>query len=166
MTSRNFALILGIVLLLAGIAGFIPGLVTQAPPDAGVAPGDPGAAPDAVTALSYGYLLGLFPVNVLHNLFHVVWGIYGIAVYRSISGARTFARVTAVVYAILTVLGLIPGLYTMFGLLPLFGHDVWLHAIIAIAAAYFGWAKAPPATEPATSARPRPVETPPSSPRR
>jgi hypothetical protein len=47
-----------------------------------------------------------------------------------------------VVYAVLTVAGLIPGLNTLFGLVPLFGHDIWLHALITIAAAYFGFARA------------------------
>jgi hypothetical protein len=27
----------------------------------------------------------------------------------------------------------------MFGLTPLFSHDVWLHAVTAAIAAYFGW---------------------------
>jgi hypothetical protein len=27
----------------------------------------------------------------------------------------------------------------MFGLVPLFGNDIWLHALLAIIAAYFGW---------------------------
>jgi hypothetical protein len=142
MNTRTFALILGILLLLAGIAGFIPGLVTHTGTTAGLAPGDAGAAPGPDTAGAFGYLLTLFPVNALHNLFHIVWGLYGIVTYRSFSGARGFARATAVVYAVLTVLGLIPGLNSLYGLLPLFGHDVWLHALIAIVAAYFGFARA------------------------
>jgi hypothetical protein len=28
---------------------------------------------------------------------------------------------------------------TLFGMLPMHGHDVWLHAATAAAAAYFGW---------------------------
>jgi Domain of unknown function (DUF4383) len=142
MNTRTFALVLGIALLLAGIAGFIPGLVTHAEPTTGLAPGDPGAAPSAAVVDSYGYLLGLFPANALLNLFHLVWGLYGIIAYRSFGGGRGFARATAVVYGVLTVLGLIPGLNTTFGLIPLFGHDVWLHALIAIPAAYFGFAQA------------------------
>ena len=39
MTTRNFALILGIVFLILGIAGFIPGLVSHGVPDTGMAPG-------------------------------------------------------------------------------------------------------------------------------
>ena len=142
MNTRTFALVLGIALLLAGIAGFIPGLVTHAEPTTGLAPGDPGAAPSAAVVDSYGYLLGLFPINALHNLFHLAWGLYGIIAYRSFGGARGFAKATAVVYGVLTVLGLIPRLNTTFGLIPLFGHDVWLHALIAIPAAYFGFARA------------------------
>jgi hypothetical protein len=142
MNTRTFALILGIVLLLAGIAGFIPGLVMHGDPASVPAPGDPSAAPGATVADNYGYLLGLFPVNALHNLVHIVWGLYGIIAYRSFAGARGFARASAVVYAVLTILGLIPGLNTMFGLVPIFGHDVWLHALIAIASAYFGFARA------------------------
>jgi hypothetical protein len=39
-------------------------------------------------------------------------------------------------------MGLIPVLNTNFGLIPLYGHDVWLHALLAIIAVYFGWAPA------------------------
>jgi hypothetical protein len=44
----------------------------------------------------------------------------------------------AVIYGILTVMRLIPVLDTTFGLIPLYGHDVWLHALLAIVAAHFG----------------------------
>ena len=50
-----------------------------------------------------------------------------------------FARGLTVVYGVLAVMGLIPVLNTTFGLIPIFGHDVWLHAGTAILAAYFGW---------------------------
>lgn len=139
MGTRYFALIFGIVYTLAGVMGFIPGLVRQ-----------PAAAPDiAVTAL-YGYLLGLFPVNILHTLVHLVVGIWGIAAYRSYAGARTYARSLAVIFGVLAVFGLIPGLNTLFGLVPLFGHDIWLHALTAIIAAYFGF-MAPAPVETATT---------------
>jgi hypothetical protein len=145
MNTRTFALILGIAFLVIGIGGFIPGLTVYeagAPP-AATTGGDPAAAPGAVADVGeegFGYLMGLFPVNALHNLFHILWGVFGLAAYRSFGGARTYARATAVVYGVLTVLGLIPGLNTVFGLLPIYGHDVWLHGLIAIAAAYFGFA--------------------------
>ncbi|MBV9890835.1 MAG: DUF4383 domain-containing protein [Rhizobacter sp.] len=56
-------------------------------------------------------------------------------------GARTYARVVAVVYAMLTGMGLITAadLYTTFGLVPPYGNDIWLHALLAIVAEYFGF---------------------------
>jgi hypothetical protein len=45
----------------------------------------------------------------------------------------------AIIYAVLAVSGLIPGLRTTFGLIPLFSHDVWLHVVLAAGAAYFGF---------------------------
>ena len=71
---------------------------------------------------------------------HIAFGIFGIVAYRRFDSARFYARFTAVAYGLLTVMGLIPGLNTLFGLMPIHGNDVWLHALIAIASAYFGWA--------------------------
>jgi Domain of unknown function (DUF4383) len=141
MNTRTFALILGIAFLLVGIAGFVPGLVTHVGPEATVAPGTADTAPAADVVTSYGHLFGLFPVNALHNLFHIAWGVFGLAAYRAFGSARLFARATAIVYGLFTLMGLIPGLNTTFGLVPLYGHDVWFHALIAIAAAYFGFAR-------------------------
>src|SRR3954451_12035266 len=128
MSTRYFSLVLGIVFLLIGIAGFIPGLLQT-----------PEHAADVQVTQSFGRLMGLFPVNALHNLVHIIFGIWGIAAYRSYSGARGYSKVVAIVYALLTIMGLIPGLNTTFGLIPLYGNDIWLHALIAIAAGYFGF---------------------------
>jgi phage shock protein PspC (stress-responsive transcriptional regulator) len=59
---------------------------------------------------------------------------------RSFDASRTYARVVAIVYVLLTILGLIPATNTAFGLVPIYGHDVWLHALLAAVAAYFGFA--------------------------
>ncbi len=137
MTLRNFALVYGVVFLGIGVLGFIPGLLQ--PPPAG--------APTLAIETLYGYLLALFPVNVLHDLTHVAFGVWGLAAYRGMLAALTYARGVAIIYAVLAVMGLIPVLNTTFGLIPLFGHDVWLHALLAVGAAYFGW------MAPAASAR-------------
>ena len=50
-----------------------------------------------------------------------------------------YARSLAVLYGVLGIMGLIPGLNTLFGLVPLHGHDVWLHLGTAAVAAYFGF---------------------------
>ena len=125
---RTFALILGIVYIVAGIAGFIPALT---PHTADMHP--------LSVEMAHGRALGLFPVNVLHNLVHIVVGALGILGSRSLSGARLFWQGLAIFYGLLAILGLIPATNTMFGLIPIYGHDVWLHAATALVAAYFGF---------------------------
>lgn len=129
MSTRTFALIVGIAYVVAGLLGFVPG-ITQPPP---------AHAPDLAVDAGYGYLLGLFPINFLHNLVHLAIGAWGLIAYRNYSSARTFAQGLAIIYGLLAIMGLIPALNTTFGLVPIFGHDVWLHALTALAAAYFGF---------------------------
>ena len=156
MQTRYFALVLGIMFLLVGVMGFIPALVTTdishanhaAGPtgqiDGGVA--GPGDGVGEGATMEHGRLLGLFPVNALHNLAHIAFGIWGIAAYRRWDSARFYARAVAIIYGVLAIMGFIPGLNTMFGLMPIHGNDIWLHALITLAAAYFGFA---PARDPA-----------------
>jgi hypothetical protein len=126
--TRKFALLFGIVFLAIGVLGFVPGM-THAP-----------MGPHNVTMTqNYGDLLGLFPVNMLHDVVHILFGIWGLLAFRSLGGSLTYFRSVAVVYAVLAVLGLIPAFDTTFGLIPIYGNDVWLHALLAIVAAYFGW---------------------------
>ena len=129
MMTRRFALVVGIIYLVIGIAGFIPGLVQGQD------------YPDLTVDAGSGALLGLFPVNVVHHVVHLLVGVLGIAAYRAFDSARLYARGLAIVYGLLAVMGLISAanLHTMFGLTPLFSHDVWLHAVTAAIAAYFGW---------------------------
>ena len=125
---RKFALIFGIIYVIAGVAGFIPGLTSH----------HADMPPIAVDAF-YGRALGLFPVNILHNLVHIAIGVWGIIGSRSVGGARFFGKGLAILYGLLAILGLIPATNTMFGLVPLYGNDVWLHAGTALIAAYFGF---------------------------
>jgi hypothetical protein len=43
------------------------------------------------------------------------------------------------IFGALAVLGAFPQTQTLFGLVPLHGYDVWLHAGTALVALYFGW---------------------------
>lgn len=134
MGARYFALISGIVFLLIGIFGFIPGMV--ATPGAG--------GPEVIVGAGYGYLLSTFPVNVLHNLVHLAVGAWGIWSYPSYIRSRNYSRGLAIFYGVLAVMGLLPVLNTTFGLIPIFGSDVWLHALTALIAAYFGYKRPSP----------------------
>jgi hypothetical protein len=131
MNARTFALIFGIAYLGAGVLGLMPGLLTPPPAD---------APPMRFDALN-GMLFGLFHVNLLHTLVHVLIGAWGLAAFMGWSQPRLYARSLAVLYGVLGVIGLVPGLNTLFGLVPLHGHDVWLHLATAAVAAWFGWGK-------------------------
>jgi hypothetical protein len=125
---RTFAMVAGAVYVVVGILGFVPAVLTS-----------PTGAPPLRVDRAYGYLFGLFPVNILHSLVHLVVGIWGGLASRTVAAARTYAASLAVIFGVLTVMGLLPGLNTVFGYIPLFGHDVWLHAVTAVVAAYFGF---------------------------
>lgn len=130
--GRYFALIIGIVFLLVGIMGFIPAFVQY-----------PVSTNELGVNAGYGYLLGIFPINVLHNIVHLTVGITGLLASISLDSSRVYARALAVFYGALAVMGLIPAANTTFGLIPIFGNDVWLHAVTAAIAAYFGFFASP-----------------------
>jgi Domain of unknown function (DUF4383) len=127
MNVGNAALVFGIVFVLAGLSGFF---AAPPPPD----------APPLTVEQGHGLALGLFPVNTLHNVVHLLFGVLGIAASRgALVSARGYFRLVAVAYALLVVLGLLPATHTTFGLIPIWGNDVWLHALLAAGAAYFGF---------------------------
>ena len=76
-------------------------------------------------------LWGLFPVNFLHNLVHLLLGIWGIRAARAPGAARTYAWGAGLLYLGLALVGLFEA--DGFGLVPLGGNDIWLHALLGIA---------------------------------
>ena len=128
MRTPFAALVFGVVFVLVGIAGFF---AAPPPPD----------APPLTVEHGHGLVLGLFPVNTVHNLVHLLFGVLGIAASRAMAVTpRQYFQVVALSYALLVVLGMIPATSTLFGLTPLWGNEVWLHALLAAAAAYLGFA--------------------------
>ncbi len=127
--TRYFALVVGIAFTLAGIAGFMPFFTRPLPVD----------APPLMLDSNYGLLIGLFPVNALHSIFHFCVGLFGIFSFRNYLLALRFSRFLGVTLGVLTILGLLPGLHTVFGLLPLYGHDIWLHGLEAVIGLYLGF---------------------------
>jgi hypothetical protein len=114
--------------MLVGVLGFVPGLAQH---NADMKP--------IMIETFHGKMLGLFPINVLHNVVHMAIGAWGILASKSVSASRLFGKGLAVFFGLLAILGLIPGTNTMFGLVPIYGHDVWLHGLSALIAAYFGF---------------------------
>jgi len=142
MSLRTWTRIFGVVFLLVGIAGFVPGITP------------PHSHPDVTVDAYLGLELGLFPVNLLHNLVHIAFGVWGLAAGLSYAASRVYFRSVAVIYALLAVMGLIAAanLHTTFGLIPLYGNDVWLHGLLAAVAAYFGFVYRDPTSETGDSA--------------
>jgi len=109
------ARLFGIVFLLVGVLGFIPGITSDAPGDFA------GEDSDAE-------LLGIFSVSVLHNIVHLLFGIAGLALARTSDGARLFLVGGGVIYLLLWIVGLIGGLEW----LPSNSEDHWLHFVLGV----------------------------------
>jgi hypothetical protein len=119
-TIQRVAQIFGIGFIIVALAGFVASGMSME--------SDHTLAPKA---------LGLFPVNLLHNIVHLVFGIWGLAAARSWSGAKQFCQIAGVIYAVLIVVGFLAP--DGFGLVPLGGNDIWLHAVLALPLLYFGF---------------------------
>src|SRR5687767_8067350 len=128
--AQTLAFLFGVVFLLVGILGFIPGITEDAP---GSFAGED----------SDGSLLGVFQVSVLHNLAHAAFGI-GILAARKHATALTYLLVGGIAYAGLFLLGILGAM----DWLPADDTDDWLH--LALAAGLLGsWFVAKKEDEPA-----------------
>jgi hypothetical protein len=111
-TVQRAAQIFGIVFLLVAIIGFVTS----------------GSSMEADPAMA-AKIFGLFAVNAVHNGVHLAFGIWGLLAARSVQGARNYTIIAGALYAVLAVLGLVAP--DGFGLVPLGGNDIWLHALLA-----------------------------------
>lgn len=116
---KTSAKVFGYILLLVGILGFIPGVTT-----------------------SDGLLLGLFQVNALHNVIHIVTGLIGVyaGMQADAKASRTFFQVFGIIYALIAILGFVYGDGDILGVVASNMADTWLHVVIAVYALYMGFA--------------------------
>lgn len=116
--NKTVALVFGVVFLLIGVLGFVPALT-------------PGGA-----------LLGLFMVNGVHSIIHLLFGVLGIA--AALSGMSVlYNRVGGIIYLLIGILGFIPALVPggmLLGLVMINLADNFLHLVIGIVLAYVGFA--------------------------
>ena len=90
--------------------------------------------------LLYGDVAGVLPANIIQSSMRLLIGIWGVAAsWRGRGAPRAFARAAAVLFGLLTIMGLIPATSSAFGLMPLYGNNIWLHGALALLGALAGW---------------------------
>jgi hypothetical protein len=114
------ALVVGVVFLLVGVVGFIPGITTNY--------GDMSFAGHH----SGSMLLGVFQVSALHNIVHLLFGIAGLALARTVAGARNFLIYGGAVYALLWLYGVLIDPTSAANFVPVNMADNWLHLALAV----------------------------------
>ncbi|MDG4826166.1 DUF4383 domain-containing protein [Asanoa sp. WMMD1127] len=117
---RTVAAASGVVFLLVGLAGFIPGITTNY---------------DQMSFAGHeseAMLLGVFQVSILHNIVHLLYGVAGLALARTVSGARLFLVGGGAVYALLWLYGLVVDHESGANFVPLNNADNWLHLALAV----------------------------------
>ena len=117
---RRVAMVFGVVFLAIGVLGLI-------------SEGGMSMAADPAPAM----VLGMFPVNLLHNIVHLAFGVWGLVASRTFAGAKTFAQVGGVIYIVLAIAGFL--MPTTFGFIPIGGNAIWLHAVIGLVLAGVGF---------------------------
>ncbi|TMR20191.1 DUF4383 domain-containing protein [Nonomuraea turkmeniaca] len=114
------AFVVGAVFVLVGVLGFIPGVTTNYD-EMGFAGHQSGAL-----------LLNVFQVSILHNIVHLLFGIAGILLSRTWSGARAFLIGGGVVYLLLWIYGMLVAHDSPANFVPLNAADNWLHLVLAV----------------------------------
>lgn len=112
------AMVVGAVFLVVGVLGFVPGITTGAIGFAGLG--------------SHAMLLGVFQVSVLHNIVHVLFGIAGLVLGRTMSGAKGFLTWGGAIYLVLFVYGLVFGGDSGGNFVPVNMADNVLHLVLGI----------------------------------
>ena len=124
---QRAAMLFGIIFLLVGVLGFIPGITS-----------DYGRLDvfDDVGAK----LLGIFGVNILENIVHLLVGVLGVAAARSWAASKNYFIWVGVVYLALWLYGLIidehESAANFFGM-----NDAshWLHFVLGVTMVAIGY---------------------------
>lgn len=108
---KKVSLVFGAVFTLIGLLGFVPGVTTT-------------------DADGHQVLLGLFMVDVVHNMVHLVTGVLGLAAAGQERYAKLYLIGLGAVYALVTLVGFFTS--PAFGFLHVNTGDNWLHLVLSI----------------------------------
>jgi hypothetical protein len=119
-TVQKAASLVGIVFLAVGVLGFVPGITTNY------------GSMQFASHDSAAKLLGLFQVSILHNIVHLLFGIAGLVLARTIRGAKNFLIVGGVIYLVLFIYGLAVPMNSGANFVPVNGADNVLHLLLGL----------------------------------
>jgi 4-hydroxybenzoate polyprenyltransferase len=119
-TLQLAATVVAATFVLVGILGFVPGITTHYSDMTGAGHN------------SMAKLLGIFNVSILHNLVHLLFGIVGLALARTASGAKSYLIGGGVIYLVLWVYGLLIDKNTNANFIPVNTADNWLHFVLGL----------------------------------
>jgi hypothetical protein len=134
--------LVGIVFLIVGIAGFIPGITTHLYRGLHFAGHH-----------SRAQILHVFQTSWLHNIVHLAFGVVGLSMASTWAGARTYLIGGGVIYLGLWLYGIIVGTNSNANFVPLDRADDWLHlllGVVMIGAGFVTTRAAVPRERPAT----------------
>jgi Domain of unknown function (DUF4383) len=117
---RTAALAVSIVFLLVGVLGFIPGITSNY------------GSMAFAGHHSGAHLLGIFQVSILHNIVHLLFGVVGLAMARTVPAARLYLIAGGAIYLILWLYGLVVGQTSAANFVPLNTADDWLHLVLGL----------------------------------
>jgi hypothetical protein len=117
---QKAAALVGIVFLAVGVLGFVPGITTNY---------------DTLQFASHhseAKLLGLFQVSILHNIVHLLFGVAGLVLAKTVDGAKKYLIVGGVIYLVLFVYGLAVPMNSDANFVPVNGADNVLHLVLGL----------------------------------
>ena len=124
---QTAALAVAATFALVGVLGFIPGITTNY---------------DTLKFAGHeseALLLGLFQVSILHNIVHLLFGVAGFALARTVSGARSYLIGGGAVYLVLWLYGLLIDHNSSANFVPVNAADNWLHFVLGVAMIALGF---------------------------
>lgn len=110
----------GVVFLLVGVLGFVPGVTENMD------------QMEMASHESESLLLGVFQVSILHNVVHLLFGVAGLALARTFDGARKYLIGGGIVYLLLFVYGLVIDKDSAANFVPVNAADDWLHLVLGL----------------------------------
>jgi hypothetical protein len=117
---QRAAMLFGIIFLAVGVLGFIPGITTNY--DGLTTFDDVGAK-----------LLGIFGINILENVVHLLFGVAGLAAASSWAASKNYFVGGGVIYLVVWLYGLIIDLSSSANIIGVNAAANWLHFVLGVA---------------------------------